>query len=302
MERLDLRLVEYFIAVAEELHFGRAAERLHISQPSLSQQIRRLETQMGIALLERTSRSVRLTDAGAAFLREGRKTMNQAQRTIEAARAAGAARLAVGFYGSAADALLPEVLRRFAERWPACVVSVRELLLGSVDDLLLGKIDVAFTRLSPGQTALEVEVLAREPRLVALAASHPLADLATVGFGDLREQSFIINPAVEDNAPPPRWMAEQQRHGLPGRVAAEATSIQEILNLVAAGRGVCLVPAVVAEHHPRAGVRYVPVHDAEPAVISLAWRPGELDDSVEAFIATARDVSARNPSVTEARG
>src|SRR5437660_7495761 len=147
MERLDLRLVEYFIALAEELHFGRAAERLHIAQPSLSQQIRRLEDQLGVTLLERTSRHVSLTPAGEALLREGRKMLTQARRAIQATRVAGAERLTVGFYGSAASAALPEVLAAFSRRHPHVEVTVRELLLGSVDDVLDGKVDVAFTRL-----------------------------------------------------------------------------------------------------------------------------------------------------------
>ena len=111
---LDLRSVEYFVAVAEELHFGRAAERLHIAQPSLSQQIRRLESQLGVVLLDRNSRNVQLTDAGGALLREGRRTLSQAQHAIQATRAAGAPRLTVGFYGSAGSDLLPDVLRAFA--------------------------------------------------------------------------------------------------------------------------------------------------------------------------------------------
>src|SRR6266516_4956564 len=124
MERLDLRLVEYFVAVAEELHFGRAAQRLHIAQPSLSQQIRRLEAQLGVTLLERNSRNVELTIAGDALLREGRRTRSQAQNAIRSARGAGSARLTVGFYGSAANALLPEVLREFGRAHPDSNVSV----------------------------------------------------------------------------------------------------------------------------------------------------------------------------------
>lgn len=292
MERLDLRLVEYFVAVAEELHFGRAAERLHIAQPSLSQQIRRLENQLGVTLLERNSRHVELTGAGQALLREGRKTLRQAQRAIKTTRAADAARLTVGFYGSAGNALLPEVLRAFNERHPHFAVSVRELLLGSIDEILDGSVNVAFTRLAPGQAELEVEVLAKEPRLAALGVAHPLAKRASLTFADLRSEGFIVNPVVRDEGPPQRWVEEQRRHGLPRRIAAEATSIQEILALVAAGRGVCLVPSAVAQQYPRADIAYVPVTDADPALVSLAWPQGRLWPAVEALIQTAREVAA----------
>jgi DNA-binding transcriptional LysR family regulator len=292
MERLDLRLVEYFVAVAEELHFGRAAERLHIAQPSLSQQIRRLEQQLGVTLLERNSRNVRLTRAGEAFLREGRRALAQAQRAVSATRAAGAELLTVGFYGSAGRALLPGVLAAFHERQPVTDVSVREILFGSIEEILDGKVDLAFTRLLPGQTELDVEVIATEPRLVALANTHPLAMRETLTFADLRGESFIVNPMVSHGGPPARWLAEQRRHGLPGRVAAEARSPQEILALVGAGRGVCLVPAAAALHDRRPDVTYVPVTDAEPAVVSLACLPGRASPTVKAFVATARDVAS----------
>src|SRR5215472_10756223 len=147
MDRLDLRQVDYFVAVAEELHFGRAAERLNIAQPSLSQQIRRLEQQLGVPLLERDSRNVRLTRAGEALLREGRRALAQAQRAISTTRAAGAEVLTVGFYGSAGRAMLPAVLTAFHERQPATNVDIREILFGSIDEILDGKVDVAFTRL-----------------------------------------------------------------------------------------------------------------------------------------------------------
>jgi DNA-binding transcriptional LysR family regulator len=292
MERLDLRLVEYFIAVAEELHFGRAAERLHIAQPSLSQQIRRLEQQLGVTLLERNSRNVRLTRAGDAFLREGRRALAQAERAVSATRAAGAELLTVGFYGSAGRELLPAVLTAFHERQPRTEVSVREILFGSIDEILDGKVDVAFTRLMPDQTELEVEVIAQEPRVVALAHTNPLASHKTLTFADLRGESFIVNPMVPHAGSPARWLGEQRRHGLPGRVAAEVRSTQEIMTLVGAGRGVCLVPAAAALHDRRPDVVYVPVTDAEPAVVSLAWPPDRSSLTVNAFIATAREVAA----------
>jgi DNA-binding transcriptional LysR family regulator len=291
VDRLDLRLVEYFVAVAEELHFGRAAERLHIAQPSLSQQIRRLEEMVGVALLERSSRSVRLTEAGEELLREGRALLSQARRATRRARAAGAPNLTVGFFGSAASELLPEVLREFAERKPSFAVSVRELRFGELDAVADGQVDVAFTRLTPGQLDLdlEVEVISEEPRLVAVAARHPLAARRSLSFADLAAESFIINP-MSDCAE--RWLAEQHRHGLPGRVAARTSAVLEILTLVAAGVGVCLVPATVVKHYPRDDVVYVSVEDAEPAVVSLAWRRGSLNPPVTAFLDEVRAVAS----------
>ena len=291
MERLDLRLVEYFVAVAEELHFGRAAERLHIAQPSLSQQIRRLEQQLGVTLLDRTSRRVELTPAGQTLLTEGRRLLAQAQRGLERTRAAGAERLTVGFYGSAASTLLPDVMRAFTEQQRSVDVSLRELLFGSIEDVLGGEVDIAFTRLTPEQTEVEVEIIAREPRVVALPATHRLAGRKSVAFADLRDECFITNPIVEDPGPPSRWLAEQQRHGLPGRAAAEASSLQEIFTLVATGRGVCLVPTAATRLHPRADVSYVEVRDADPAVVSLAWSRENDRPILQAFIETARHVA-----------
>lgn len=265
---------------------------MHIAQPSLSHQVRRLEQQLGVTLLDRTSRQVELTEAGRALLSEGRRLLAHSERTTRLVRSVATERLTVGFYGSAASALLPDILRSFGEVQPSAEVSVRELLLDQIDVLLTGGVDVALTRLLPGQAEVELEVIAREPRVVALPASHPLARRTTLQFKDLREESFITNPVVEASTPPKRWLAEQARHGLPGRIAAEAASVQEILTLIAAGKGVCLVPAAVAHHYPRTGVVYVEVSDADPAVISLAWPRGALRPIVGAFIELTRQLTA----------
>jgi DNA-binding transcriptional LysR family regulator len=291
MERLDLRLVEYFLVVAEELHFSRAAAKLHIAQPSLSQQIRRLEEQLGVKLLDRTSRHVELTPAGQALLLEGRRVMQHSERVIQTVRAAGSEQLTIGFYGSAAATLLPEVLRTFSERHPLVQVSLRELLLGDIDDILDGEVDVAFTRLRPDQANVEIEIIARERRLVALPGDHPLAERKSVSFSELHGESFITNPAVPASGPPANWLHEQQSHGLPGNVAAQASSIQEILTLVASGRGICLVPAPVGREYQRSGVAYVDVDDADPALVSLAWRRDDARSTLTAFIEVARETA-----------
>jgi DNA-binding transcriptional LysR family regulator len=203
-----------------------------------------------VTLLDRTSRRVELTDAGRALLSEGRRLLAHSNRTTRLVLRL-AERLTVGFYGSAASSLLPDLLRSFGEEHPTAEVSVRELLLDQLDELLAGGVDVAFTRL------------------------------------------FITNPVVEASVPPKRWLAEQAHHGLPGRITAQAASIQEILTLVAAGSGVCLVPASVAQHYPGADVSYVEISDADAAVVSLAWPRGGLRPIVGAFIEVTTAANAR---------
>src|SRR5262249_55445651 len=158
-------------------------------------------------------------------------------------------------------------------------------------------VDVAFTRLLPGQADVELEVIAQEPRMVALPVAHVLSGRKAVRFKELRGESFITNPVVEASAPPKRWLTEQARHGLPGRVAAEAASVQEILTLVAGRRGVCVVPVSVAAHYPRAGVTYVEVSDADPAVVSLAWPRAAVRPIVQAFIQTTRSLASASPQI-----
>jgi DNA-binding transcriptional LysR family regulator len=253
MVRLDLRVVEYFVAVAEELHFGRAAERLHIAQPSLSQQIRRLEAQLGVRLLERTSRHVELTAAGHTLLREGRRLLAHAERTLEAVRDAASERLVV-------------------------------------------------TRLAPGEAELEIEILLQEPRVVVLPAAHPLAGRTSLRYAALRDEPFITQPRSQNPEWRAQWLAEQRRHGLPGMISAEATSVQEILTLVASGRGVCIVPAQAARLYPRSDVTYVTIEDADPAIVSLAWTADRVRPAIERFIAIAREgaegYSPRSPIST----
>jgi DNA-binding transcriptional LysR family regulator len=281
--------VRYFVAVAEELHFHRAAERLHIAQPSLSHQIRTLERQLGVSLFTRTSRSVQLTPAGQVLLDEGREILHRAQHAMMSTRRASAEQLSIGFYGSAALTLLPAILHAFKREHPSTQTTVREILFGNIDDLMDGEVDLAFTRLRAEHSSrdLRIEILAREPRVLALPAAHPLSGRQEVRFADLRAESFITNPAIKGR-PLVHWLAEQHRHGLDGNVTAEAASLQELLALVASGRGVALVPSAVQNHFQRPDISYIPVTDAEPALISIAWRPTKQRPIVDAFINLAR--------------
>jgi DNA-binding transcriptional LysR family regulator len=291
MDQLDLRLVRYFVAVAQELHFGRAAERLHIAQPSLSQQIRRLESQLGLTLLTRTSRRVELTTAGVALLRDGEQLLQQAQRTVQTVRRTADDALAIGYYGTAASRLLPETLAAFGERRPSTTVSVRELLFGDLDGITGGNVDLAFTRLRAEQLAhLSVTAveLAREPRVLVVARSHRLAGRISISLRELEEDQFVVNPGTDLNALG-RWKDEQRRHGLPGRIAGNARSVTELLTMVAAGVGITLVPASVARQHRPPTITYIPVTDADLAVISLVWSTGTLSPSAQTFVEVAQE-------------
>jgi DNA-binding transcriptional LysR family regulator len=290
IEQIDLRLVRYFVAVAEELHFGRAAARLHIAQPSLSHQIRRLEQQLGVLLLTRTSRRVELTSAGEILLQEGRALLSHASRVVEATRSVSSERLVVGFFGSAGATILPKVLREIKRQHPLADVVLHELLLDQLQEVADGRVDVAFTRLLPdqiGDASIEIETLGEDPRMLVVPQGHRLAELPSIRMAELEAESFVVNPSAASSTPA-RWLAEQQRHGLPGRVAAEAASVQELLTLVAAGQGVSLVPAPVASRYPREDIHYITVTDAEPATVSVARQAGGVRPIAQAFVDIAR--------------
>lgn len=294
---VDLNLVQLraFVAVAEELHFSRAAARLHVTQPALSQQIRKLEAQLGVSLLLRTSRSVALTAAGIDVLEDARRVLAAAEATQVTARThtqAPAEQLAIGFTGSAASRLLPGVLERYRARRPLVQISLHELTAQRYDLLRDGTVDVIFGRLQAGEMPdLDVVIVERRPRMAVLRTDHPLAGRPSIALGELRDDGFITQPAALNAPHRRRWLDEQRAHGLEGRIVAEATSIQEFLNLVAAGDGVCVVPADAREFHPWPGVTYVPVADVEPTTTSLAMRPGRgplVDPLVDAALALTR--------------
>lgn len=289
---VSLRQLRYFATVAEELHFGRAAGLLHVSQPALSHQIRKLERSLGVRLLDRTSRRVELTTPGREVLADARAVLEGAERLHATAarhrRDAPAEVLKVGFTGTAASRLLPAILERFRGARPETRVSLRELSAQGYDLLRSGRIDVVLGRLRPEEMAdLDVRVLAEEPRVAALPADHRFASRSSLRLDELADDSFITQPESVNPDFRRSWLAEQHAAGLPGRIAAEATSVYEYLNLVAAGRGVCLAPAAAAEYTPWPGVSFVPVVDVAKATTSLATRREPPSLITRAFINAA---------------
>lgn len=294
---LELRHLRYFVAVAEELHFGRAARRLHMAQPPLSQQIRQLEALVGTELLRRTSRRVELTPAGAAFLEGARRTLAAAEGAVEVARRVGRGELAtvrVGFADSAALSIFPAAVRRHRRAYPEVHLQLVDgptrAHVQAVED---GVLDLAVVRGPIAPTpAFAAETVFREPLVAAMHASHALAANTTVPLAALADEPMVLFPrhlAPEFHG----WIIRLcMEKGFVPRVAYEGAEYQTILSLVAADVGVSLVPASVRSIG-RPDVRFRPLADcAETAEIAVVYRGDRLSGAMRSLLQTLRDVGA----------
>jgi DNA-binding transcriptional LysR family regulator len=292
---MELRKLRYFIALAEELHFGRAARRLNITQPPLSMAIRALEEELGVRLLERAPRRVTLTHAGHTFLEQTRSLLARAEDAVELTRAAArgeVGRLTVGFMSASIHTLLPQVLREFAARFPAVRLELRELTIPQQIESLRGeKIDVGFLRPPVADAELEVEPLASEPLIVALPRGHRLAKLSRVPLRRLADEPFVMFQQAPGLVLHNLVLGFCLAAGFTPRVVQEASQSHAVAGLVSGGIGVALVPASTQSTH-LAGIEYRPLADASPPVwTSLAWRRGDASPVIAAFRATAREVA-----------
>jgi DNA-binding transcriptional LysR family regulator len=292
---MELRHLRYFVAVAEELHFRRAAERLHVSQPPLSQQIKALEDEVGVRLLTRTSRHVELTDAGRTFLQLARRTIAEAEHATEAARRVARGELGwlrLGFVDSAAYELLPQMLRTFHARYPDVRLDVRELPTEVQLDLIGSELDLGIVR-DPRleeDSPLTVTPLVREPLLAVLPDTHRLAKTARIELSDLAGEPFVMvsragTPTVHDHI-----VALCLRAGFSPHTVEEALQYSSILGLVAADYGVAVVPACVTLLR-FAGVAYVPLDDPDAvSVLALVTSTGDTSPTVDSFLRTMSEV------------
>lgn len=251
MNEIEVRHLRYFIAVAEELHFGRAAFRLHIAQPPLSQQIRRLEEMVGHALFLRTSREVRLTAAGEELLERARHTLRKMEADVSAVRKIGrgeAGTLTVGFIGSGMLTVLPKMLGRYRRRYPQVDLQLRELYTAAlIDALQNGTVDVGFMRDAGPVDGLRVETLLAEPFVVVLPRKHPLAEQKTVAVKSLQHEPFVLFARAYGSAAWEKTVDVCQAHGFTPRVVQEAPQWLTIMTLVGAGLGVTIAPACVKQ-------------------------------------------------------
>jgi DNA-binding transcriptional LysR family regulator len=246
----ELRHLRYFVAVAEERHFGRAADRLHMAQPPLSQAIRQLEADLGITLLHRTTRRVDLTDAGAAYLARTRAILAEVDEAAHEARlvAAGSVgHLAIGCVGSATYSLLPALSRRLAEELPGVDYSFRGEMLApdQVAALRAGTIDVALLRPPVADLSVTVTPLRRDRLVVALPADHPLARRRQVRVADLHDAPLIVHSAERRSVMYDVVVGLFRDAGVEPHVRHEVGETSTLVTLVAGGLGVALVPEPV---------------------------------------------------------
>lgn len=245
-ERVELRHLRYFAAVAEELHFGRAAERLGIAQPPLSQQIKSLEELVGYTLFERRPQ-VRLTPAGEALLEAARRTLSQIEEGLDSTRRVGrgeAGKITVGFAASILTTALPEILRKYREHFPVVELRLRELSSAAQAAALSdGGIDVGFVREAVEHgTGLICEPILREEFVAVLPPAHRLAKWRELPLGELAGESFVHFPRAVAPALYDQVGEACRRAGFQPRVVQEAQEWLTILGLVEAGLGVSLVP------------------------------------------------------------
>ncbi|SFN31018.1 LysR family transcriptional regulator [Actinomadura madurae] len=248
---MDLRHLRYFVAVAEELHFGRAAERLTMAQPPLSQAIRRLEAELGVELLHRSTRRVDLTDAGRAYLARARQILGEVDEAAHEARrvAAGAVgHLAVGCVGSATYSLLPALSRGLSQELPGVDFSFRgEMLVpDQVAALRTGEIDLALLRPPIADLSLTVLPLRRDRLVVAVPADHPGAALLRVGVTDLADADLIVHSADRRSVMYDVVLGLFRDAGVEPRIRHEVGETSTLITLVAGGLGVAVVPEPVA--------------------------------------------------------
>lgn len=259
---MDLRQLRYFVAVAEAGTMTRAAERCHVAQPSLSQQIAKLEQGLGVPLFDRLARGVALTPAGHALLPRARRMLADAEEIrarIADDVADGAGRFAVGAIPTIAPYTLHRVLPRLKAEFPRAEITIREDLTDMVAEAVEdNQLDLAITSTPIRRELLEVEVLASEPLMLVLPAGHPLGEAPAVHPGDVRDEPTIILNAMH-------CLGEQiqgfcARSGMARRIVCEGTQLGTVLELVSAGMGVSLVPRMTARQDSSPTRRYLSFH------------------------------------------
>jgi DNA-binding transcriptional LysR family regulator len=294
---MDLRQIRYFLVLANELNFTRAAGRLHISQPPLTRQIQQLEASMGVVLFERTTRGVALTPAGAVFLEEARKIValtDQATNKTRLAHQGQLGRLDIGVFGSAILNVIPTLLIELRKTHPDIVISLQNTTkIQQVEAVREKRLDIGFNRVFPEVEDLVVETVMMESLYVAMHKDHELVRRRTLAVRDLNNQPLIlfpnnVRPTFADNV-----VSLFRAEGLAPNVVHEVEDVMTCIALVSAGLGMAVVPES-AVNLQLPGVRYHPLRSAEAKVdLSCVYRADNASPALMVFLDIVRKVRSR---------
>ena len=303
---MEFRHLRYFVAVAKELHFGRAAERLGMAQPPLSQQIKALEQQLGVQLLLRTKRRVELTAAGKVFVQEAQKLLAQAEQAVHVAQRAARGeigQLEVGFVSGAVYGKVPAIFRLMRTRYPEMSLILRELTTEEqMEAIQAQRLDVGLIR-PPVifEESLAIRIIAKEPLVAVLPRAHPLAARRKIALKALAAEPFLQVPRHVAPGFYDQFVSICAQAGFFPRIIQEARTTQTIVSLVAVGMGVSIVPASLRSLQ-RAGVVYRPLEGPAPTTeLAVIWRPDDDNPGLHRFLETIGDVIEIKAGPTENR-
>jgi len=297
---MDVRVrdLRYLIAVADQASFSRAAERLYLSQPALSKQIRVLEAELGVTLLERTPGGVTPTAAGTVLLERARQIVeiwNEAQAATRSAARTQAQVLRVGTLTAIGRSLYPSVVDDFTEAMPGWRIDLRAISWSDpTAGLADATTDAAFVWLPlPGSAGLELShhVLASERRFLAVSSHHQLAHRSALTLADIEAEPLVALPASAGSTRE-FWLADDVRTAGPARIAAEANSPDEKFEMVATGTASVLLAEGNVALYSRPGIVCIPVTDLPPARLAVAWRAGDRRAAVHEFVRACRDAAS----------
>ncbi|MFV0457875.1 MAG: LysR family transcriptional regulator [Actinomycetales bacterium] len=292
---MEIRWMEAFVAVAEELHFGRAAARVHMAQSPLSQTIKKLEREVGTQLFERSTRSVQLTAAGQAFLPHARRVLEEVDAARRATRASADSvygRVTIGFSGILNHLSLPPLTRAVRQRYPDIRLDLvgRVMTRDAVEQVISGRIDLAFIGLPVDVTQVQTRMIASEALGVVLPVDHRLAGQASIDLADLAHEDFVTTPISAGSALQELGQRACVDAGFQPRVVQEITDPYMILMLVAAGVGVALMTEGVAHYLPP-GACYLPLAGAEVTMRhAIAWSPRHPSSARDAVLGLVTEV------------
>jgi DNA-binding transcriptional LysR family regulator len=302
---MELRHLRYFVAVAEELHFRRAAERLHIAQPAVSEQVRKLEDELGVRLFDRTQRNVAMTDAGAALLTEAYRVFRQVEAAREAARSANARpRLRIGYVPTALPANIPRTLRRLVAAMPNLQTTIEPGSgLELADAVRAGELDIAIVSLPVPAAGVRVTPLGEQRAVAVFPVGHEHAVKPHVALERIAPERIVVLPRDADRPLYDAVLAAGSAAGIsPTLIEMPDGQVDRILLAVASGAGMAMLPECVAERYADAGVRFVPLVGESPALTTGVVSPRHSEHlPTVAFLRAASRTLEQRPQIASDR-